>query len=160
GGGGSFGVVTAMEIELYPVTELHAGALAWPWERAEEIFNAWREWTETVPDEVTSLCRLLQVPPLPDVPPALRGRKPVVVEAAILGAADVLAPLRALGPELDMVFPMPPAGLIEIHNDPKQPVPGMGDHRLLAAAPPEAIAELIRVAGPGSGSPLLSVELR
>jgi hypothetical protein len=58
-----------------------------------------------------------------------------------------------------MVFPMPPAGLIEIHNDPKHPVPGMGDDRLLAAAPPEAIAELVRVAGPSSGSPLLSVEL-
>ena len=85
GGGGNFGVVTAMEFKLYPVEELTGGALLWPRERAEEIFNAWREWTQTVPDEVTSLCRLLNVPPLPDVPEPLRGRSFVVVEAAILG---------------------------------------------------------------------------
>jgi UDP-N-acetylenolpyruvoylglucosamine reductase len=160
GGGGSFGVVTAMEFKLYPVEALTAGAMAWPWERAEEIFNAWREWTETVPNDITSLCRILQVPPLPDVPAPLRGRKLVVVEAAILGDADMLAPLRALEPELDMFAAMPPAGLIEIHNDPKGPVPGMGDHRLLAAAPAEAIKALVAAAGPGSDSPLVSVELR
>ena len=57
-----------------PVGELTAGAMAWPWERAEEIFNAWRAWTETLPDEANSLCRLLQVPPLPTVPAPLRGR--------------------------------------------------------------------------------------
>jgi hypothetical protein len=160
GGGGSFGVVTAMEFTLYPVEALTAGAMAWPWERAEEIFNAWREWTKTVPNDITSLCRILQVPPLPDVPAPLRGRKLVVVEAAILGDSDMLAPLRALEPELDMFSAMPPAGLIEIHNDPKGPVPGMGDHRLLAAAPEEAIKALVTAAGPGSDSPLVSVELR
>src|SRR3954470_5387338 len=81
GGGGSFGVVTAMEFKLYPVESLTAGAMAWPWERAEEIFNAWREWTKTIPEDITSLCRILQVPPLPDVPEPLRGRQLVVVEA-------------------------------------------------------------------------------
>ena len=45
GGGGSFGVVTAMEIALYPVPELYAGAMWWPWERAAEVMHAWREWT-------------------------------------------------------------------------------------------------------------------
>ena len=85
GGGGNFGVVTSMEFKLYPVSELTGGALLWPQERAEEIFNAWREWTTTVPNHVTSLCRLLNVPPLPDVPEPLRGRSFVVVEAAILG---------------------------------------------------------------------------
>ena len=34
GGGGSFGIVTAMEIALYPVPELYAGAMWWPWERS------------------------------------------------------------------------------------------------------------------------------
>ena len=160
GGGGNFGVVTALEFKLYPVESLTAGAMAWPWERAEEIFNAWREWTRTVPDDITSLCRILQVPALPDVPPPLRGRKLVVIEAAILGDLDMLGPLRALEPELDMFAAMPPAGLIEIHNDPKGPVPGMGDHRLLADAPAEAIAALVAAAGPGSDSPLVSVELR
>ena len=57
GGGGELGVVTAMEFELYPVEALEAGALLWPVERAAEIFAAWRDWTVTVPEEVSSLCR-------------------------------------------------------------------------------------------------------
>ena len=126
GGGGNFGVVTAIEFELYPVEALTAGAMAWPWERAAEIFTAWREWTAIVPDDITSLCRMLQVPDLPDVPAPLRGRKLVVIEAAILGDPDLLAPLRALEPELDLFAAIAPAGLIELHNDPKQPMPGPG----------------------------------
>jgi hypothetical protein len=156
GGGGNFGVVTAMEFKLYPVEQLTGGALLWPAERAEEIFNAWREWAATVPNQVTSLCRLLNVPPLPDVPEPLRGRSFVAIEAAILGDDTILAPLRALAPEIDMVGPIPPAALIEIHNDPKHPMPGMADHRVLADAPPEAIAALVQAAGPD----LVAVELR
>ena len=125
-----------------------------------EIFTAWREWTALVPDDITSLCRMLQVPDLPDVPAPLRGRQLVVIEAAILGDADMLAPLRALEPELDLFAPMPPAGLIELHNDPKQPMPGLSDHRLLADVDDATIAALVGAAGPGSGSPLVSVELR
>jgi FAD/FMN-containing dehydrogenase len=160
GGGGNFGVVTAIEFKLYPVEALTAGAMAWPWERALEIFTAWREWTALVPDDITSLCRMLQVPDLPDVPAPLRGRQLVVIEAAILGDSDMLAPLRALEPELDLFAPMPPAGLIELHNDPKQPMPGLSDHRLLADVDDATIAAIVGAAGPGSGSPLVSVELR
>jgi hypothetical protein len=160
GGGGNFGVVTAIEFKLYPVEALTAGAMAWPWERALEIFTAWREWAAIVPDDITSLCRLLQVPDLPDVPAPLRGRQLVVIEAAILGDGDMLAPLRALEPELDLFAPLPPAGLIELHNDPKQPMPGLSDHRLLADVDDAAIAAIVGAAGPGSGSPLVSVELR
>ncbi len=50
GGGGSFGVITALEIALYPVQELYAGALFWPQERAAEILPAWRTWAATVPE--------------------------------------------------------------------------------------------------------------
>ena len=72
----------------------------------------------------------------------------------------MLAPLRALEPQLDLFAAMPPAGLIEIHNDPKGPVPGLSDHRLLADVTDATIAALVGAAGPGSGSPLVSVELR
>ena len=134
--------------------------MAWPWERALEIFTAWREWTALVPDDITSLCRMLQVPDLPDVPAPLRGRQLVVIEAAILGDPDMLAPLRALEPELDLFAAIAPAGLIEVHNDPKQPMPG-------PVRPPPARRRRRRGdrrdrgrRRPGSGSPLVSVELR
>ena len=84
GGGGSFGVVTAMEIALYPADELYAGWLIFPIERAAEVLPAWREWVRDVPDEVTSVGRFLQVPPLPEIPEPVRGRRLVVVEATML----------------------------------------------------------------------------
>ena len=40
GGGGSFGVVTAMEIALYPMPELYAGAMFWEWEHASKVMHA------------------------------------------------------------------------------------------------------------------------
>ena len=50
--------------------------------------------------------------------------------------------------------------LSHLHMDPDHPVPGVGDGLLLTGLPPAAVDELVRVAGPGSGSPLLSVEVR
>src|SRR5260370_769138 len=87
GGGGSVGVVTALEMRLYPVRELYAGALFFPIQRAAEVLHAWRAWTGTVPDEITSLGRILRLPPLPEVPEPLRGRAFAVAQAAYLRAA-------------------------------------------------------------------------
>src|SRR5262249_18571008 len=73
-GGGGVGVVTALEMRLYPVRELYAGDLFFPIQRAAEVLHAWREWTAMAPDEVTSMVHLLRLPPLPEVPEPLRGR--------------------------------------------------------------------------------------
>jgi hypothetical protein len=68
GGGGSVGVVTAIEMMLYPVPELYAGALFFPIERTAEVLHTWRQWTDTVPDEVTSIGRILRLPSSPRSP--------------------------------------------------------------------------------------------
>ena len=164
GGGGSFGVVTALEFALYPVRELYAGAMFWPQERAAEVLRAWQAWTAGVPDTVTSIWRLLNLPSSADVPPNLRGRSLVVVEAACQAAEgegiELLRPLRELGPEIDTFAMLPPTKLGSLHMDPVEPVPAYLDGWLLADLPAAAIDALIGVAGPDSGSPLLSVELR
>jgi FAD/FMN-containing dehydrogenase len=164
GGGGSFAAVVAMEFELIPLRQVYAGMLAWPWERAREVLHAWREWTATAPDTVTTSARIMQIPPLPDVPEPLRGRGLVVIDGAALGdeaaAAAILAPLRALGPEIDTFAMVSPAALSHVHMDPEHPVPGLGDGALIDALPAAAVDALVDRAGPGSGSPLLAVELR
>ena len=53
-----------------PSTELYAGMLAFPVERAAEVLRAWREWVRTVPDEATSVGRILHFPPLDGDPGA------------------------------------------------------------------------------------------
>ncbi|HEX8205261.1 MAG TPA: FAD-binding oxidoreductase [Solirubrobacteraceae bacterium] len=164
GGGGSFGIVTALDFRLYPVASLYAGNLYWPWERASEVLHAWRELTLSAPDELSSLGRILQYPPLPLLPEHLRGRQFVVVESALIGdeaaGAELLAPLRALGPEMDTVATIPPTMLHTLHNDPPQPVPGRGDGGLLAELPAEAVDAFVATVGPESGSPLLGAEIR
>jgi hypothetical protein len=164
GGGGGFAIVTAIEFGLVPVPEVVAGAMFWPWERAEEVLGTWRRATADLPDTVDSLAALVQVPASPDMPEPFRGRSFAVVMAAASDGpgsmAGLLDPLRALQPEMDMVAPMPASALGQLKMDPEEPVPATGGHVLLSDATPETVAELVRVAGPGSGSPLLSVELR
>jgi FAD/FMN-containing dehydrogenase len=164
GGGGSFGVVTALEFQLYPITEVYAGVLFFPIERGAEVLRAWRQWIEDVPDEVTSVGRYLQFPPIPDIPEPLRGGSFVVVEAtSLLGESatdELLRPLRALGPAMDTFATIPVQRLSSLHMDPEHPVPGVGDGMLLHDFPEEAIDAIVAAAGAGSGSPLLSVEIR
>ncbi len=164
GGGGNFGVVTAIEFTLLPITEVYAGALFFPIERAAEVLEAWRCWTVGVPEEVTSIGRLVQVPPMPQVPEPLRGKAFAMIEAVCIVDADrgaeLLAPLRDLEPEIDSFAMQPPAGLLGLHMDPPEPVPGRGDHQMLADLDVDSLAALIAAVGPGSDSPLVSFELR
>ena len=158
------GVVTALEMRLYPVGELYAGNLFFPIQRAAEVLHAWRAWTGTVPDEVTSTGRILRFPPLPEVPKPFRGRAFVMVEAAYLGDADTGAeltrPLRLLGPELDTFAMIPAPALGQLNMDPDQPVPSGGDGAFLADLPAAAIEALVTLMGPDAGTPLLSAEVR
>jgi hypothetical protein len=128
------------------------------------VLNAWSAWVEDTPEEITSAGRLMQFPPIPDIPEPMRGRSFVLVEAAYLGSdeegAELLRPLRELGPELDTFATISASELRFLHMDPPQPVPAAGDGMALVELTPEAVDALVAVAGPGSGSPLLSVELR
>ena len=164
GGGGAFGVVTALEFSLFEIPEVVAGMMLWPIERAEEVLHAWAEWTAEVPDSVTSVGRILRLPPLPDLPPFLSGRSLVVVEAAILESPErvdeLLAPLRELGPEIDTVHPQPTAELLQLHMDPPGPTPGFGDGMLLTELPPAAVRAFLAAVGPDVATDLLSVEIR
>jgi FAD/FMN-containing dehydrogenase len=164
GGGGNFGVVTALEVELYAIPEVYAGVLFFPWERSSEVLHAWLDWTRTVPEELTSVGRLLQFPPLEELPPQLRGGRFAVVEAVYIGSeqdgAELMAPLRALGAPMDTFAMVPPAGIAELHMDPPEPVPYTGEGMMIDGLDAVAIERFVRAAGPGSDSPLVSAEIR
>lgn len=167
GGGGDYGVVTAMEFRLYPLATAYAGWFIWPWERADEVLRAWAEWTRTVPDEMTSVGRILQIPDLPFAPEPLRGRNIVAVEVAYTGTVDqerigaeLVQPFRDLAPEMDMVATMPAPEMVRLHQDPEPPMPGVGGHVMIDEVTPEAMSEFVRLTGPRSGSPFISSEIR
>ena len=165
GGGGGYAVVTALHVELVPVSEAYGGALLFPPELAADAIRAYRDWTAGAPEEVGSMVRTLNLPPIPDIPEPLRGKKRVAIAAACIGSRDegekAIEPLRAIGdPAVDTFDQIPATGLSRIAMDPEPPVPALGHHRLLAELPDEAIDAFIEVAGPESDSPLLLAEVR
>jgi FAD/FMN-containing dehydrogenase len=162
GGGGSFGVVTAVELGLLPIESVYAGHLWFPVERAAEVLRAWRDWTETVPEEVTSIGRILQFPPIPDIPEPMRGNSFAVVEAIYCGedveAMDaLLEPLRALRPTMDTFRVMSMPELSHLHMDPEHPVPGHGDGGMLDLVTDETIDAIVDGV---VGKPVLNTEIR
>ncbi len=164
GGGGGLGVVVAVEIALVAVDNLVAGMMIWPWEQAAEVLTRYVEWAETAPSSVSASGRLLQIPPLEEIPEFLRGRQLVIVNGAVLGteaeADEILAPLRELQPEIDTFGAAPLDALIRLHMDPEPPMPAKGDGIMVDALDEQAIAAMLEVAGPGTESPLVMVELR
>jgi FAD/FMN-containing dehydrogenase len=163
GGGGNFGVVTSIEFKLYPVREAYAGMMIWDWTEAERVLTGWAEWAKTAPDNVTTSFRILQVPPLPEIPEPIRGRQIAIVDGAVTGddGPEVIAGLRALAPEMDTFATIPAPALVRLHQDPEDPVPGfVSETGLVEELPLAAIQTLAKLAGPGSGSPLMMVELR
>jgi FAD/FMN-containing dehydrogenase len=161
GGGGNFGAVTALELKLYPHSEIYAGCLFWPIERATEVLNAWRDWIDTVPDECESIGRMLQFPDVDFLPDHLRGRSFVLVEPAFVGSeidgAALVQPLRDLEPEFDTVALMSTSDLSLVNMDPDFPLPYAGEGILLDDLPAAAIETVVECF---VGSPLLHVEVR
>jgi FAD/FMN-containing dehydrogenase len=155
GGGGNYGIVTAIEFGVVEVDELYAGAFFYPVDRAAEVLHTWNGVRHEFPDEMMSWASLLHFPPIPDVPAFARGNSYVVVMAAFLGsAADggaLLRPLKELGPQRDTFASVPPVVLGDLAMDPLDPVPFVSTSALLDELPAEGLEALLAAAGPESG---------
>lgn len=93
GAGGSLGVITALEFDLFPVATLYGGMLAYPGTLARDALRFYRDWIATAPDELTSMITVIKFPALPAIPEALRGTAQVILKAAYAGGADAGAAL-------------------------------------------------------------------
>ncbi len=84
GGGGNFGIVTALEFATHPAGRLSHFVLRWDWARAAEVIATWQGWLPAVPDEVWSNLHLDGGSP---------GAAPkVYVTGVFVGTAAQLAP--------------------------------------------------------------------
>jgi FAD/FMN-containing dehydrogenase len=165
GASGNFGIVTALEFKLYPVSAVYGGALFFPMEQAEQVLTTYSQWVETVPDELTSSIVLMRMPPLPHLPEFMRGKAVVSVRAAYTGPADsgarLLAPLRQLGGLLADTFQMLPYTKIgTIAADPETPTPCWRRSTMLADLSPATIRTILDLDGPGAQAPVLIFEIR
>src|SRR5207245_7902200 len=89
GGKGNLGIVTAMEIDLILQPRLYGGAIFYDGKDAATVLHAWREWVQTVPEEMTSSVALLRLPDIDVVPPPMRGKLTVHMRIVFNGEAWV-----------------------------------------------------------------------
>ncbi|MFD4660029.1 FAD-binding oxidoreductase [Kitasatospora sp. NPDC058444] len=173
GGGGGLGVVTAIEIALFPAARVVTGAAFWPAAHGPELLSRWLSWTRDAPEAVTTAFRVMNLPAVPEIPPALTGGPVVCLAGVVLSptedglataerqAADLLGRFRAVAePVLDTWETATPPAVVRTHMDPADPVPVVGDHLLLSDLGADGAEAFLRVLGEGSGSPLVNAELR
>jgi hypothetical protein len=101
GGGGNFGIVTAFEFQLHAVGAVLAGKVVYPMSRAREVLRFYREYTSSVPDELTAYASLMTTPD---------GLPAIAINLCFCGSLDagerLVEPVRKFGPPLvDLIRP-------------------------------------------------------
>src|SRR4051812_26312985 len=113
GGGGNFGVVTALELTLHPLgPEVLAGLVVYPEALAAKLLHTFRDLMREAPDELSLAYAHLTIPVDPDFAPEWHGRAAVAVAGMWAGdpvdGERVLAGIRGLGdPVADLFGTMP-----------------------------------------------------
>jgi FAD/FMN-containing dehydrogenase len=93
GGGGNFGVVTALEFRLHELPQVYAGLLVYPLERGNEVLRTFRDFADTACDELGLVGALM---PSPAGPPA-SGVAFVYAGDPLYGEVAIAPLIRALG---------------------------------------------------------------
>lgn len=126
GGGGNFGIATRFTYRLHPVSTVTGGALVLP--LTADVLVGIVEASLEAPEELTQISMIMALPPAPFVPQDLVGTPAVMILPVHAGDPDAgtaaMAPFRALAaPLIDMVGPMPYAGMYQLTAGGAEPGP-------------------------------------
>ncbi len=168
GGSGNFGVATSLEIRLYPVTTVYAGAVMFPIQRAADLLAHYREWAPQQPDQMSTAVLLIRMPPGPPIPEPMRGKQFLALRVCFDGPADEAE--RLLKPLMDTagqplmnglaVMPFAQSGGA-ITGPPPPPMVAAQVIDLFREIPEDAIDAMVAAAGADSPAPPMStVEVR
>jgi FAD/FMN-containing dehydrogenase len=116
GGGGNFGVVTAFEFQLHPVSTVVAGPTFWPIDQAGEVLRAYREFLPAADRDLNGFFAFTSVPPAPPFPEELHGTPVAAIVWCHLGSEE-----RALA----AIKPMTEVGTPLLHGPHALPFPAL-----------------------------------
>ncbi|UJW35647.1 FAD-dependent oxidoreductase [Saccharothrix sp. AJ9571] len=156
GGRSGFGVVTGLEIALFDVPAIYGGGMYFDTGLLPAVVRGFREWTETVPEELTSSLGMVPLPDVPGVPEPLRGRHVAHLRISYsgdpAGGERLIAPLREIGPRLLERFAEIPfdQAARTIFSEPDTPHAYYGDTALLSDFPADLAGRLVELTGPGA----------
>ncbi|RAY12746.1 FAD-linked oxidoreductase [Actinomadura craniellae] len=151
-------VVTAMTVGLLPGGPLQGGGLTFDLGPATAggdpaVLQAYREWTDALPDDLTSALRVMSFPDLDVLPLPLRGRRIARIAVASRGTAPaaerLVAPLRDAAPVIeDTLAPLRFTESARVHAEPADPGAYIGENLLLGRLDPAALDALAELSGP------------
>lgn len=145
GGGGGFGVITAVTVRAFAPGEIVTGTTVWELADAEAVAHEWARWTAEAPSAITTSLRVLTLPPLPGMPFHLSRRAVLVVDGTAVNgdgtardaAGTLLARLRsAAAPRLDTWRVADSAEVAHTHMDAPFAPAHSSAHALVGAAAP------------------------
>lgn len=166
GGGGGLAAVTGMEIQLYPVTQVYGGFLVYPGDMATALLRRWRDWIETVSDEMTSSLRIMNLPDFEFIPEPIRGKTVTMLAGCYCGAVEEGAALIQAwrdwqAPMMDAFRPMPFRDAGQISQDPEEPSPSFSRGFWLKALDDDTIDAFVRYSTLQEGQvPLIGTDFR
>lgn len=125
GGGANLGIITAIELKLFPVKEVFAGKFLFPVERSQQVLEVYSQWSSGLPEELTSAIKIGRLPPDPRIPEAFRGKHMIVVAGCFLGSEErglpLFGPIRALTPAHESLGMFRYDQLAGFNGDPADP---------------------------------------
>ncbi len=126
GGGGNFGIVTAFEFKLHPVTNVGFGFLFHPIGRALDALRFYRDIAEELPDDIICGVAFMIAPPMEFVPEELQGKKVTGFMIATPGPSEDYAAavdkLKSFGPPVaEIVMTLPYAIAQQMQNEEQPP---------------------------------------
>lgn len=160
GGGGNFGVVTALTLRLESVPEATGGLLVLP--ATGPALAGFLAAAEAAPRELTTIVTVMPCPPLPSVPAEHHGAPVLFTNLVHVGppeqAPEVLAPFRALAvPLADLIRTAPYADLLGWEDIPRLPFASRTN--FLEELDADGAEQVIRAVASGPG-PTRLVQLR
>ncbi|MCB1298887.1 MAG: FAD-binding oxidoreductase [Microthrixaceae bacterium] len=168
GGGGQFGVVTALEFRLHPAPatgRLYGGKLTFPAAAAGPVLRAVLDVAASAPEPLSISAVLMVLPDLPFVPEPLRGQSVVTVD--IVSQLDreatesMLEPIRSAGAVVaDTVAAFGIGALTDVFAEPVDPVPALEWSALLGSLTHPAVDALVAAFAEGAALGLSLLQIR
>lgn len=168
GGGGQFGVVTALEFRLHPAPasgQLYGGKLTFPAAVASPVLRALADVAASAPEPLSISAVMMVLPDLPMVPEAFRGQSVVTVDIVSQLDRDaterVIEPIRSAGPVVaDTVAPFGIGRLPEVFAEPVDPVPALEWSALMGPVTHIAVDALAAAFAEGAALGLSLLQIR
>lgn len=111
GGGGNFGIVTAFEFRLHPVSAIYGGLVLFDGSRTPEVLRFYRNYVHTLGDDCATMLSAITAPAADFVPAGLHGRPAMAFAVCHVGdreqAQTDLRPVREFRPDVDLLGSMP-----------------------------------------------------